>query len=60
MSMIKEGSIVVVKDWTDQEKEVKVDSIGTKKGFIVFDYDTKPDGTSRWAYADQILKVVKY
>ena len=49
MSMIKEGSIVVVKDWTDQEKEVKVDSIGTKKGFIVFDYDTKPDGTSRWA-----------
>ena len=26
MSMIKEGSIVVVRDWTDQKKEVKVDN----------------------------------
>jgi len=60
MTMIKEGSIVVVKDWTDQKEIVQVCSIGIKKGSMVFDYDAQPDGTCRWAYADQILKVIKY
>ena len=62
MYEIREGSIVVVKGGFGSEppKQVKVEGIGLKNGYQVFDYDTKPNGVGRWAYSDQILEVIEY
>ena len=62
MKQIREGSVVLVKGGfnTETAKEVKIEGIGEKNGYVVFDYDTQPNGTGRWAYEDQIIKVIKY
>ena len=59
---IREGSLVVIKGGFGSEapKQVKVEDIGEKNGYMVFDYDTKPNGSGRWAYSDQIIKVIKF
>ena len=62
MYEIREGSIVVVKGGFGSEspKQVKVEGVGLKNGYQVFDYDGQSDGTGRWAYSDQILEVIEY
>ena len=59
---IREGSLVIVQGGfgIESPKKVRVDGLGEKKGHLCFDYDTKPDGSGRWAYSDQIIKVIKY
>ncbi len=54
---IKVGSLVVLRDtWgAGQVKKVIVQGFGEHKGFKVFDYNN-----NRWAYMDQITRVVKY
>ncbi len=54
---IKVGSLVVLRDtWgAGQVKKVIVQGFGEHKGFKVFDYNN-----NRWAYMDQITRVIKY
>ena len=54
---IKVGSLVVLRDtWgVGQVKKVVVQGFGEHKGFKVFDYND-----NRWAYIDQITRVIKY
>ena len=54
---IKVGSLVIVRGGfgTEQVKKVIVQSLGEHKGLKVFDYND-----NRWAYMNQITRVVKY
>ena len=60
---IREGSVVIVRGGFGQElpKEVVVDEVheDIKNGRAGIDY-TEADGNTRWAYLDQVQKVVTY
>ena len=60
---IREGSVVIVRGGFGQElpKEVVVDEVHAdiKNGRAGIDY-TEADGHGRWAYMDQVIKVVNY
>ena len=60
---IREGSVVIVKGGFGQElpKEVVVEEVheDIKNGRAGIDY-TEADGHSRWAYLDQVQKVITY
>jgi hypothetical protein len=60
---IREGSVVIVRGGFGQEppKEVVVDEVheDIKNGRAGIDY-TEADGNTRWAYMDQVIKVVNY
>ena len=54
---IRKGSLVIVHGGfrTEPPTEVKVEGLGEKNGRTLFDYNS-----NRWAYTNQIIKVVKY
>ena len=60
---IREGSVVIVRGGFGQElpKEVVVDEVHAdiKNGRSGIDYK-ESDGHGRWAYMDQVIKVVNY
>jgi hypothetical protein len=60
---IREGSVVIVRGGFGQEppKEVVVDEVheDIKNGRAGIDY-TEADGNTRWAYLDQVQKVITY
>jgi hypothetical protein len=60
---IREGSVVIVRGGFGQElpKEVVVDEVHAdiKNGRAGIDY-TEADGNTRWAYLDQVQKVITY
>ena len=60
---IREGSVVIVRGGFGQElpKTVTVDEVHAeiKNGRAGIDY-TEADGTGRWAYLDQVQKVITY
>ena len=60
---IREGSVVIVRGGFGQElpKQVVVDEVheDIKNGRAGIDY-TEADGNTRWAYLDQVQKVITY
>ena len=63
LAEIREGSVVIVRGGFGQElpKEVVVDEVHAeiKNGRAGIDY-TEADGYTRWAYLDQVQKVITY